>query len=75
MELQSIKKDDCDITSDHFLGIEVVWCCSTNTITLIGRWFRCKTSILPVNEVSCPLSVKRAESSCIHHRLPLVYTV
>lgn len=75
MELRRIKKDDYDITSDHFLEMGVVWCCSTNTISLIGSWFRCKTSILSVNEVSCPLSVKGAESSCIsarHHRLPLV---
>ncbi len=78
MELQRIKKDDCDITSEHFLGIGVVWCCSANTISLIGRWLRCKTSILSVNEVGCPLGVKRAESSCIsvhHHRLLLWFAL
>lgn len=61
MELQRIKKDDCMMTR----GQGVVRCCSTNTISLIGSWFRCKTSVLSVNEVSGPLGVKRAESSCI----------
>lgn len=64
MELQNIKKDECDITSDHFLKMGGGWCCRTTTISLIGSWFRCKTSVLSVNEVSCPLSVKKGKSSC-----------
>lgn len=78
MELPRIKKDDCDITSDRFLRMEVVWCCGTNTISIIGSWFICNTSTLSVSEVSCPLSVKRAEWNSIfirHHRLLLQFTL
>lgn len=78
MELPNIKKDECDITSDHFLKMRGGWCCRTTTISLIGSWFRCKTSVLSVSEVSCPLSVRRGKSSCVsvhNHRLFLWLTL
>lgn len=51
----------------HYLGsFSTRWLLSAaNAIRIIRRPFICKTSILSVNEVSCPLGVKSAERNWI----------